>query len=478
MELSTGMIHLIVLFTSVAISSEFLLDSTSSHKVQVLLTTGDQSKLLSQEPDLHPSSGNGAEIVVDKSKEYQRMEGFGAAFSNSAAYVVFNSPKRHEIMRKLFSPTDGIGVSFIRITMGGSDLQAVPPYTYDDIPSGQTDFNMDHFTIDKDKAFFIPIIKEALSLNPNLKIMATPWSAPGWMKTSGSLYGGDFHYDPDGRYQQALSLYFVKFIQAYKREGIEINAITIQNEPGYQTSGYPTMTMSWQIMRDLIKWHMGPLFLQNNIYTRILILDHNWDLHEYPENIVKDHDASQYVSGVAWHCYGGDKSEPSNFHSKYPDVDQYFTECSGFSSSPNFDGNLVWNFDNLFIHQPRNWVKAVLLWNIALNEQWGPQVQVSGCKNCRGVVTVISGSDQYRKEVEYYIIGHMTKVVQTQSTRIESTDNVNGLRSVAFKNPDDTIAVVVMNPHSNSRAFTVNIEGHRYNYNLPSKSVVSMLYSP
>ncbi|XP_063418502.1 uncharacterized protein LOC134701298 [Mytilus trossulus] len=457
-----------------------LVDAQTKHKVQVLLTTGDQSKLLSQEPDLHPSptNGDGPEIVVDKSKQYQRMEGFGAAISNSAAYVIYHSPKRHEIMRDLFSPADGIGVSFVRITMGGSDLQAVPPYTYDDMPNGQTDFNMDHFSVNKDREFFIPIIKEALSLNPKLKILGSPWSPPAWMKSSNSLYGGDFHVDYDGKYQQALSLYFVKFIQAYKAEGIDIHAITIQNEPRYQTTGYPTMTMSWQIQRDLVKWHMGPLFLSNNIYTRILIFDHNWDIHAYPENILKDHDAAQYISGVAWHCYGGDKSESATFHSKFPNVDNYFTECSGFASAPHFSDNLVWNLDVLFIHQPTCWVKSVVLWNIALDDQWGPQVQVSGCKNCRGVITVPRGSNVYRKEVEYYVIGHLSKVAQTQSMRIDSTDNVDGLRSVAFENPDGTIAVVILNKQDQTKSLNVNIDGNIYHFSLNGKSVVSMLYSP
>ncbi|XP_052079907.1 uncharacterized protein LOC127718046 [Mytilus californianus] len=467
-------------FLFFTIVDSFLFSTLDRAKVQVLLTTGDQSKKLSQENDLYPlhDNNNLPQININKNQRYQTMEGFGAGLSNSAASVIYHSPKRHEIMRQLFSSTGGIGVSYIRITMGGSDFQAVPPYTYDDMPNGQTDFQMNHFSIQKDREFFIPIIKEALSLNPSLKIVATPWSPPAWMKSTNTLYGGDFHQDWDGKYQQALSLYFVKFIQAYKAEGIDINAITIQNEPRLQTSGYPTMTMSWQIQRDLIKWHMGPLFRQNNINTKILILDHNWDLHEYPENILRDNDATQYVGGVAWHCYAGDKSEPERLHSKFSNIDQYFTECSGYAGSPNFKGNLVWNFDNLFLQQPRVWAKTVLFWNIALDQNHGPRVQVQGCKDCRGVITVYSGSDRYQKEVEYYIIGHLTKVVKTQAVRIDSTDNVNGLRSVAFENPLGTIAVVVLNTQDQSKQFALNFNGVRYSYNLPGKSVASFLYSP
>ncbi|CAC5384144.1 GBA [Mytilus coruscus] len=347
-------------------------------------------------------------------------------------------------------------VSYIRITMGGSDFQAVPPYTCDYMSNGETDFQMKHFSIQKDREFFIPIIKEALSLYPSLKIVATPWSPPAWIKSTNTLYG------------------------AYKAEGIDINAITIQNEPRHQASGYPTtsMTMSWQIQRDLIKWHMGPLFRQINVNTKILILNHNWDLQGYPGNILRDNDAKQYVLGVAWHCYAGDKSEPERLHSKFSNIDQYFTECSGYAGSPNFKGNLVWNFDNLFLHQPRVWAKTVLLWNIALDQNHDPTVQVQCCKDCRCVVTVYSESDRYQKEVEYYIIGHMTKVVKTQDVRIDSTDNVNGLRSVAFENPLGTIAVVVLNTQDQNEQFALNFNGVRYSYNLPGKSVASFLYSP
>lgn len=363
------------------------------------------------------------------------------------------------------------------MTMGGSDLQAVPPYTYDDLPNGvSTDFNMQYFSIQKDREFFIPIIKEALSINPKLNIVGTPWSPPAWMKSSNSLYGGSFHEDHDGRYQQALSLYFVKFIQAYKAEGIDITSITIQNEPMFQTSGYPTMTMPWEIQRDLVKNHMGPLFLQNHIYTKILIFDHNWKDSSYPEDILKDHFASQYVSGVAWHCYGGDKSAPGSFHAKYPSVDSYFTECSGFTSASSFKDNLVWNLDNLFIEQPRQWVKAVMLWNIALDEHQGPRVQVHGCNNCRGVITVQSNSDQYTKEVEYYVIGHLSKVVQSGAMRIDSNE-IQSLRTVAFENPDGTTAVVVMNPLDQPNNFNIEIDGSKYVYTLPAKSVASFLYS-
>ncbi|KAJ8314758.1 hypothetical protein KUTeg_006908 [Tegillarca granosa] len=453
-----------------------LFQSVLLKKVQVYLTTGDQSKKLSQEADLYPSNSNGRQIHIDRYRRYQTMEGFGAAMTNSAAFVIYHSSKRQEIMQHLFSNTSGIVISYIRLTMGGSDFMAVPPYTYDDLPQGvNNDFNMDYFDISKDRAFVIPMLKQARSINPNLKIIATPWSAPSWMKTTNSLYGGDFR--GESQYQQAYSKYFVKFIQAYKSEGVEINAITIQNEPLNNQNGYPTMYMSSQIQRDLIKYHLGPEFRKNNINTKIIIYDHNWDHPEYPGDILNDQTAAQYVSGVGWHCYGGDATEPGNFHASHPNIDIYHTECSGGDWANNFSDNLVWNMDNLFIQQPHNWAKTVLLWNLALNENHGPQVQVGGCHGCRGVLTVHSGSGQYESEVEYYVIGHLSKVVQPGAVRIESTDKVGDFRSVAFQHKDGTIAIIVLNKASHSNSFSLNIDGSHYNYNLPAKSVASFLYS-
>ncbi|KAL3870680.1 hypothetical protein ACJMK2_038724 [Sinanodonta woodiana] len=445
--------------------------------LEVWLTTGDGHKKLSHESSVHASQGtNGGQLVtVDRNRHYQTVDGFGAAISNSAAYVIYHSPQRHEIMQTLFG-SSGIGISYIRLTMGGSDLQAVPPYTYDDLPSGvATDFNLDHFSIAKDREFIIPILKEAISINPKLKILGSPWTAPAWMKTSHSLFGGAFR--AEDRYYQALSQYFLKFIQAYAAEGIPIDSITTQNEPMLSRDSYPTMTMSWENQRDLIKTYLGPLFKSHNIKTKIIIFDHNWSGSDYPEHILADSTASSFIAGVAWHCYEGRHDTPLYFHEKHPHVGMYFTECSGGGWDTNSAGTLAFDMRNLFIGQTRAFAKIVLLWNLALDEHSGPKVGVNGCQDCRGVVTVNSNGG-YQKNIEYYSIGHMSKFVQPGAIRLESPYfGWDDLHTVAFKNPDQSVVIVVVNAYSgHPKSFTIELDGKHFQYsNLPNQSVVTFI---
>ncbi|XP_045157181.2 uncharacterized protein LOC123523584 [Mercenaria mercenaria] len=247
------------------------------------------------------------------------MEGFGAAMTNSAAYIIYNSPIRHQILRDLFGNGDSqLGISYIRLPMGCSDFNALEVYTFNDIPSGQTDFILDHFSIDKDRAFVIPVIKEALLVNPNLKIMATPWSAPAWMKNNRNLNGGDFV--DSWNYWHSYAMYFAKCIEAYKAEGINIESLTVQNEPILSRDDYPTMVMTVNQQKAFIRDHLGPLFRQKNIQTKILVFDHNWSDSWFPEQVISDVKVKQYVAGVAWHGYSGRHDTPSYFHEKHEDV--------------------------------------------------------------------------------------------------------------------------------------------------------------
>lgn len=357
--------------------------------------------------------------------------------------------------------------------MGASDFTAENPYSYD---MHSNDFDMNQFSIDKDKAYIIPVLKKALSINPQLKVVGTPWSPPGWMKTSNTMKGGSMKQGDN--YEEALSRYFVKFIEAYAHEGIHIDAITIQNEPLFSTEGYPTMTMPWEKQASVIKNHLGPAFERHGITTKILIYDHNWDGDDYPRNILKDPYAAKYVTGVAWHCYNGRHDTPGAFKKEFPNVDHYFTECSGGDWAPDYAGNLVYNLRLLYIGQPRNWGKTVLMWNLALDEHRGPRVGVHGCTNCRGVITTKMSQDGYQREVEYYFIGHLSKFVKPGAIRIDSTNfNWNDLHTVAFENPSDgSVVLVVLNPVNDPKSFSVTIDGPTYNYsNLQGQSVVTLV---
>lgn len=453
---------------------------SNNDEYQVWLTTGDQTKKLSREaPCPMTSQHNGFSVWVDRNKRRQTIDGFGAAISNSAAYVLFHSPIRRNIMSDLFGTgQNDLGISYIRLTMGCSDLQAVEPYTYDDVPNGQTDFDLHHFTIDKDRAFVIPVLKEALTINPNLKIMASPWTAPAWMKTSHKFYGGDFIND--ARYMQTYANYFVKFIEAYKAEGINIDSLSVQNEPLLAKDDYPTMVMNVDVMKIFIRDHLGPLFRQRHIATKILIWDFNWDGSWYPEAIISDNNAKQYVSGVAWHGYYGRHEAPEHFHDKHPDIGMYFTEISGGGwDHNNFADVLTWDTRIIFIGQTKGWCKNILLWNLALDEHSGPKYHgVGGCNDCRGVITVPANSHTYTKNVEYYALGHMSKFIRPGAVRLEANNfNWDDLQAAAFVNTDGSTVIVVQNPNtSKSASFSLDIDAKHYQYNnLPPQSVVTFV---
>ncbi|KAL4236680.1 hypothetical protein ACF0H5_005064 [Mactra antiquata] len=452
---------------------------SNNNEYQVYLTTGDQSKKLSREAALTPTNQeSGYNLWVDRRKRRQTIEGFGGALTNSAAYAIYNSPVRSQVIRDLFGQGENeLGITYLRIVMGGSDFNAVPTYTYDDMGPGQTDFDMNHFSIQADKAFFIPVIKEALSVYPNLKILATPWSAPGWMKTSHGLNGGEFIND--GRYMQAYALYFAKFIEAYRSEGIQIESVSCQNEPLLSRDDYPTMKMSADVQKAFIRDHLGPLFRQRNINTKILVFDHNWSDPWYPESVVNDDNVKQYISGVAWHGYGGRHDEPGTFHNSHPDVGNYFTEITGGDWDTNFASGLTWDNRIITIGQTKNWAKAVFFFNIALDQNHGPRVSgLGGCGDCRGIVTVPSGSHSFTKNVEYYALGHLSKFVKPGAVRLETNNfGWDDLHAVAFSNTDGTTVVVAANPNGSKQAtFSINIDAQHYvYYNLPPNSVATFI---
>jgi glucosylceramidase len=322
------------------------------------------------------------------------MTGFGASFTDSSAWLVANSPLRNSIMTKLFSPSQGIGLDFLRQPIGASDFSR-SVYSYDDRPSGQTDPSLANFSISHDTAYILPILQQALQLNPAITIMATPWSPPGWMKTSGSMIGGTLNTAD----YQVFANYLVKFLQAYQAAGVPVSLITPQNEPEYSPSNYPGSTLTAGQEVTLID-DLGPAIRNAGLGTQILGYDHNWNDTSFPETILGDPTAGSYTAGTAWHCYAGDPSAQTTVHNAYPGKATYFTECSGTQSSnpaDTFADSLDWQTENLIIGATRNWAKSVVTWNMALDPSGGPSMN---CTTCTGVVTVdnSAGTATYNAE--------------------------------------------------------------------------------
>lgn len=452
-------------------------DVTGIGKAKVWLTTGDKSRLLHPESDLPVRairSGSFPFITIDSTITYQTIEGFGAALTGSSAYNInqrMSAVNKQTAINMLFDKEDGIGISYIRLTMGASDF-SISDFTYDDMPAGETDEDLSEFTLQKDKVDVIPVLKEILAIAPEISIMGSPWSPPAWMKTNGNLKGGKLK--PEA--YQVYADYFVKYIQSMKEEGITVSSVTIQNEPLYFTAAYPCMEMQAEEQLSFIKNNLGPTFESNSIASKIIIYDHNWDNTEYAISILNDPDARKYVAGSAFHAYAGNVSAMNIVHNAHPDKDLYFTEISGGGWATDFGDNLVWNMRNIFIGTTKNWSKVALLWNLVLDQNSKPTN--NGCSDCRGVITNNTITEALEYNVEYYSIGHMSKFVRPGAVRISTKldQSLLNTEGVAFQNTDGSKVLVLCSYHSAYQTFTIR-QGAKYvNYSIAPKAVVSIVW--
>ena len=435
-------------------------------------------------------------IVVDPTLTYQRMQGFGGAITDSSATVLYRlSPAaRAATMRSLFDPVTGDGLDYLRQPIGASDFVATADYTYDDLPAGQTDYAQQHFSVAHDQAQILPLLRQAEALNPHLQIIASPWSPPAWMKTNGSLIGGRLIDDP--RIYRSYALYLLKFVQAYRANGVTVNAITVQNEPQNRTpSGYPGTDMP-SAQEEKVISDLGPMLRAAGLRTQIFAYDHNWtehpndvaatppdetaDINAYPQNVLNS-PAAKYVAGVAYHCYFGDPSAMTTLHNQFPDKAIYFTECSGSQSADpanTFSDTLKWHARNLIIGSPRNWAETVINWNLALDPSGGPHV--GGCATCTPIVTVGPG-DTVTRNAEYYTLGHLARFVQPGAVRIASTSfgttGWNGqVMDVAFRNPDGSTVLVAHNENDNPSTFGVKEGDQAFSYTLPGGALATFTW--
>lgn len=447
-------------------------------RVQVVETTGDRSKLLEAQPEVKFSSGgtqNSVVINLDSGTHYQEFDGVGGSLTDSAAWVIWNkldASQRISLMDDLFSPSKGIGISFLRQPMGASDFAVNGNYSYNDVPDGQTDPGLTSFSIAHDSAYIIPLIKQAMTINPAIKVVGVPWSPPAWMKTNGSMNAGA----PITSYFPSLAQYFVKFTQAYAEQGIPIYALSVQNEPMYATQNYPSQLFSAAEEADFIANHLGPALDNSGLRAvKLLAYDHNWDNTAYADTILTSPSAP-YVAGTAFHCYKGDVAAQSVVKTAHPDKDIWFTECSGTVGS-SFAGDLVWNSQHLLIGATRNWARSVSLWNLALDQNSGPTN--GGCPNCRGVVTIDDRTSPptITRNVEYYVLGHLGKFVVPGAHRIATNTTGPGpIEQVAFQNPDGSVALLVLNSGAGAASFTVNWKTTSFNYTLPAQSIATFLW--
>lgn len=446
--------------------------------VQMVETTGDQSQLLAPQPNLSWHAGSGSsnlQIIVNEAAAYQTMDGFGSSLTDSSASVIWNqltSTQQSTLMQQLFSPSAGIGISFLRQPMGASDFSASGNYSYDDMPAGQTDTALANFSIGHDTVYIVPLLKQALSLNPTLKVVALPWSPPAWMKTSGTMNGGNIN----PAYYASLARYFVLFAQAYQQQGVSIYAVSPQNEPLNSNTSYPTAYLAAADEATFVANNLGPRLQGAGLSgVKILAYEHNWDHPEYAQSVLGS-GAGSFVAGSSFHCYAGDESAQGTVEAAYPAKDIWFTECSGTGGS-SFAGDLVWNAHHLLIGATRNWARSVSLWNLALDQNSGPTN--GGCTNCRGVVTIDRSVTPAKItfNVEYYVLGHLAKFVTPGAKRIDSnTFGLGGIEDVAFRNPDGSKVLLALNSGQNATNFSVQWNGQAFESALPAGALATFYW--
>jgi glucosylceramidase len=421
------------------------------------------------------TGGSGQNITVDENSRFQQFIGAGASFTDTAAWLMNSSgalsaATRNDTMTKLFSPTAGIGLDWLRNPMGSSDLARFN-YSYDDVPAGQTDPSLSRFSIAHDLADVLPLTKQARQLNPSLKVMGTPWTAPPWMKDNGSYVGGWLQ----AQYYAAYAQYFVKYVQAYQAQGVPIDYVSPQNEPTC-CAGYASMNWNGSGLDFFLGSNLLPAFHAAGLTTKALILDWNWsnynDFGSVPLNDAAVRNDSLF-GGIAWHGYVGDPGMQTTIHNQFPSVSAFDTEHSGGT----WIGNQQQEDMHNIIDYTRNWGRTVTKWSLAVDQNMGPHT--GGCGTCTGLITVHNGdsrSGQVDYTIEYYSLGHLTKFVKPGATRIASTGSTT-VPNVAWINPDGSKALIAYNDTASSQPLRVNWGGESFAYTLPAKTTATFTWA-
>ncbi len=485
-----------VLASAIAICFLMTVTAQTANTVMVesWVTTADRSKLFEKQKDSIRFStkekGRGTTIIIDEGNSMQTMDGFGFALTGGSAELMMKmtAAARAKLIKKLFAEDgNNAGVSYIRLSIGASDMNSFV-FSYDDLPAGQTDFELKKFSLSQDLKDVVPVMKEILAINPNIKILGSPWSAPTWMKTNGAAKKGFLKKDCYAVYAN----YFVKYIQAMKNEGILIDAVTIQNEP-LNANNTPSMPWYAKDAGDFIKTNLGPSFKAAGIDTKIILFDHNCDRPDYPLSILNDPEASQYIDGSGFHFYGGSMSALTTVHTARPDKNLYFTEQMVIEKPNANEIKIVNPVKDLIIGAPRNWSKNVLLWNLAADSLNNPHTNDGGCPMCQGAVTIDGNNVSYN--IAYYAVAHAAKFVRPGSVRIGSTgpgdvsvaftndeempdvlratmfENNEVMPNVAYKTPSGKIVLIVANDKGQSRNFRIQYKGMMANIRLDAGAV-------
>ena len=441
-----------------------------AQQAELWITKSDQSILFQKQfnkSTFGPITNTLPSIYVDDTKRFQTMDGFGYTLTGGSAQLLtrMNSTDRAQLLQELFATDqNNIGISYLRISIGASDLSD-HVFTYDDLSASKTDPTLSQFTLAEEQKELIPVLKQILKINSQIKILGSPWTPPSWMKTNGASKGGSLKPE----FYDVYARYLVKYIQEMQKEGVQIDAITVQNEPLHPGNN-PSLLMPQDEQAAFIKKSLGPIFTAAKVATKIIIYDHNADRPDYPISILNDPEARKYVDGSAFHLYGGNVEALRDVHEAHPDKNVYFTE-QWIGAPANFGGDLLWHVKNLIIGASKNWAKTVLEWNLAADPNQKPFTD-GGCTACLGAVTI---SETVSRNPAYYIIAHASKFVRPGSVRIASNGTMS-LPNVAFKTPTGQTVLIVMNESDKPIEFNIRYKGKQSISALSAKTVATFVW--
>ncbi|AHW60617.1 glucosylceramidase [Draconibacterium orientale] len=489
----TGIITAVLSMNAVFVKAQ----SSKSESIEAWVTTLDRSQLFTKQEEViefgnRPRGWGATTITIDDNLQMQAVDGFGFALTGGSAGLMMgmSQPERTKLINELFrTDEDNIGVSYIRLTIGASDLNSFV-FSYNDLEDGEVDLKLEKFNLSQDMYDVIPVVKEILAVNPDIKILASPWSAPTWMKTNNKVKGGKLKEE----YYPVYAQYFVKYINAMKEQGITIDAITVQNEP-LNVNNTPSMQMLPNEQRIFIKDHLGPAFEQANIKTKIVLFDHNLDRIDHPLTTLSDPEAAKYADGSGFHHYGGELSALTTMHIAHPEKNLYFTEQMVVERPGSETIEIANQVARLIIGVTQNWSKNVILWNFAADPLNDPHTEDGGCSMCQGAVTI--EGDNVSRNIAYYVVAHASKFVRPGSVRIGSTQKgdtmvnltqdeehrgENALRvglsitynvfpNVAFRTPSGKTVLIVANDSRSARSFRIKYNGQYANVNLSPGAV-------
>lgn len=446
---------------------------TNAQEANYWLTKGDRSVLFTRQQEklvFHQRKNSSATILVNDRETFQSIDGFGFALTGgSAQHIIKMNPKaRAALLKELFATDENhIGISYIRLTIGASDLSE-NVFSYNDLPDGETDTEQKKFDLGPDRVDVIPVMKEILAINPQIKIMGSPWSPPLWMKTTYDARGGMLKPE----FYDAYARYFVRYIEDMKKEGIHMDAVTIQNEPLHPGNN-PSLLMVAPDQALFIKNNLGPALRNAGLNTKLVIYDHNADRPDYPITILNDPEVRKYVDGSAFHLYGGKIEALTDVHNAHPDKNIYFTEQMVIEDANENKINIVSPVKRLIIGATRNWSKNVLEWNLAADPQNKPFTDRGGCPMCQGAVTI--DGDKVTRNLAYYSVAHAAKFVRPGSVRVASNEPKD-LANVAFKTPDGRRVLIVANSAAHSQTFNIEYNGKLVNCTIGRGDVATYVW--